>query len=162
MYDTSWYRRVLIERIQGDVGKKEWEAAYRDIEEFESTLAADGTVILKFWFHISRKEQGKRIRKLLKEKETAWRVTEEDVAQHSKYRRYLLAVEQMLTRTDKPHAPWVIVEATNRYYTRLKVIREIIRIYEETLGTDPRASRACRPRRGKAPAGKAGGRKKGA
>lgn len=162
MYDTSWYRRVLIERIQGDVRKKQWEAAYRDIEEFESTLAADGTVIVKFWFHISRKEQGKRIKKLLKDKDTAWRVTDEDLAQHSRHRRYLLAVEQMLTRTDKPHAPWVIVEATDRYYTRLKVIREIIRVYEDTLNEPPPSRPACSPRRKPAVRQTAGRRKKSA
>jgi len=144
--DTSWYRRVLIERVQGEVRKKEWQEAYRDIEEFESTLAADGAVILKFWLHISRKEQGSRLKKLLKDKQTAWRVTEEDLVQHKKYRQYLLAVERMLSRTDKPHAPWVIVEATDRYHTRIKVMEEIIRVYEEALSRPSLLRPPCAPR----------------
>src|SRR5262245_25522760 len=60
IFDTSWYRRVLIDRITKAVGKREWQQAYQDIDEFEEQLAADGTVLLKFWMHISREEQARR------------------------------------------------------------------------------------------------------
>ncbi len=134
VYDTSWYRRVLIDRINKTVRKREWQNAYQDIAEFEEQLAADGGVILKFWLHISKKEQAKRFKKLLTGKLTAWQVTDEDAAQHSSYGKYLTAVEEMLARTDAPHAPWVIVEATDRYFTRVKVIEAIIRALETRLG----------------------------
>ena len=134
VYDTSWYRRVLIDRINKTVSKREWQAAYQDMVDFEEQLAADGTVILKFWLHISRKEQARRMKKLLRSDLTAWQVTDEDAAQHKAYDKYLVAVEEMLARTDAPFAPWTIVEATDRYFTRLKVLETIIRALELKLG----------------------------
>jgi len=136
IYDTSWYRRVLIDRINKTVGKREWERAYYDIADFEEQLANDGTVIVKFWLQISQKEQTKRFKKLLKAKLTAWQVSEEDAAQHKAYPKYLDAVEEMLARTDAPYAPWTIVEATDRYYTRIKVYETLIRALETRLGTN--------------------------
>ena len=133
--DTSWYRRVLIDRVNKTVKRREWERAYEDIAQFEAALAADGAVIIKFWLHISKKEQGRRFKKLLKDKLTAWQVAEEYAAQHKAYRKYAEGVEEMLARTDAPHAPWTIVEATDRYFTRLKVFDTIIRALEMRLGT---------------------------
>jgi polyphosphate kinase 2 (PPK2 family) len=135
VYDTSWYRRVLIDRLTKQVKKREWEAAYADIAEFEEMLAADGMVLLKFWLHISKKEQSKRFKKLLKRKLTAWQVTDEDAAQHEAYDKYLEAVEEMLARTDSPHAPWTIVEATDPYFTRVKVFETLIKALETRLAT---------------------------
>lgn len=137
MFDTSWYRRVLIDRLTQAVKKREWEKAYQDIAEFEEQLAADGAVIIKFWLHISKREQETRIKKLLKEKLTAWQVTDEDAAQHKAYDKYVVAVEEMLARTDSPFAPWTIVEATDRYFTRLKVFETMIRAFETRLGLEP-------------------------
>ena len=134
VYDTSWYRRVLIERVNKTVRKREWQEAYEDIRDFEKQLADDGAVILKFWLHIGEKEQARRLKKLLKDKLTAWQVTDEDAAQHQNYKKYLAAVEEMLARTEAPHAPWIIVEATDRYYTRLKVFETLIGALERRLG----------------------------
>ncbi len=134
VYDTSWYRRVLIDRITGQVTRHQWDAAYQDIMDFESHLAADGTVILKFWMHITKQEQAKRFKKLRANKLTAWQVTDEDDAQHKAYKQYLEAVEEMLARTEAPHAPWTIVPATDRYFTRLKVMETIVQSLEFRLG----------------------------
>jgi polyphosphate kinase 2 (PPK2 family) len=159
IYDTSWYRRVLIDRVGKAVKKSVWKEAYQDIAEFEATLAAEGMLIRKFWLHIGRKEQKRRFTKLLASKLTAWQVAEEDAAQHRAYERYAEAVEEMLARTDVPHAPWVIVEATDRYHTRIKVFEEIIRAFEDRLAEhvppartrqdapEGAAARACRARR---------------
>lgn len=137
VYDTSWYRRVLIDRVTRKTHELEWQGAYQDIAEFEEQLAADGTVILKFWMHISKKEQGQRFKRLLKDELTAWQVSDEDAAQHQAYKKYLRAVEEMLARTDAPHAPWVIVEATDRHFSRLKVFESIIRALEARLKSQP-------------------------
>lgn len=134
VYDTSWYRRVLIDRITGEVSHRVWEAAYQDIMDFESQLAADGTIILKFWLHISKKEQAKRFKKLRAKRLTAWQVSEEDDAQHKAYKQYLQAVEDMLGRTEAPHAPWTIVAATDRCFTRLMVLETIVQALEFRLG----------------------------
>lgn len=152
IYDTSWYRRVLIERINKAIGKLERERAYQDIAEFEEQLASDGTVMVKFWLHISKKEQARRFKKLLKNKLTAWQVSEEDAAQHKAYKGYLKAVEEMLARTDSPYAPWTIVEATDRYHTRIKVFETIIRALEARLGIPPAPQSAKRIRNKKEPA----------
>jgi polyphosphate kinase 2 (PPK2 family) len=134
VYDTSWYRRVLIDRITGEVSHAQWEAGYQDILDFESQLAADGAIILKFWLHISKKEQARRFKKLRAKKLTAWQVSPEDDAQHKAYKQYLEAVEDMLARTEAPHAPWTIVPATDRYATRLKVMETIVQTLEFRLG----------------------------
>ena len=133
-FDTSWYRRVLTERINKLVDKKAWESAYQDIAEFEEQLAADGVVILKFWLHISQEEQDRRLKKLLKNELTSWQVSPEDLVEQKKYAKYSQAVEDMLSRTDSPHAPWTIVEATNRYHERVKVLETIIKALEARLG----------------------------
>jgi polyphosphate kinase 2 (PPK2 family) len=144
-YDTSWYRRVLTDRINKTVDRKAWESAYQDIAEFEEQLAADGVVILKFWLHISKEEQDRRIKKFLKDKLTSWQVGPEDLIQQKKYAKYSQAVEDMLSRTDSPHAPWTIVEATNRYHARIKVLETIIKALETRLGLEsslgPKAKR---------------------
>jgi polyphosphate kinase 2 (PPK2 family) len=137
--DTSWYRRVLVDRVAKTVKRREWTHAFQDIAEFEEQLAADGTVMVKFWLHISKQEQSRRFKKLLKNKFTAWQVTEEDAAQHKAYDKYLSAAEEMLARTDSPNAPWIIVEATNKYHTRLKVYETLIRLLEAKLGVQPQA-----------------------
>jgi len=149
IYDTSWYRRVLIDRITKTIGRLDRERAYQDIAEFEEHLANDGTAIIKFWLHISNKEQARRFKKLLKNKLTAWQVSEEDAAQHKAYKQYLTAVEEMLARTDSPYAPWTIVEATDRYHTRVKVFETIIRALESRLGLTPapETAKQTRPRK---------------
>jgi polyphosphate kinase 2 (PPK2 family) len=134
VYDTSWYRRVLIDRLSGEVSRTQWEAGYQDILDFEAQLAADGAVILKFWLHISKKEQARRFKKLRAKKLTAWQVSAEDDEQHTQYKHYLAAVEEMLARTEAPHAPWTIVPATDRYATRLKVLETIAQTLEFRLG----------------------------
>lgn len=144
VYDTSWYRRVLIDRVARNVRKKQWQAAFQDITEFEEQLAADGTVIHKFWLHISKKEQSRRFKNLLKNKLTAWQVSDEDAAQHKAYKKYHLAVEEMLARTDAPHAPWTIVEATDRHFCRIKVLETIIQSLESRLGDQAPAGAKAR------------------
>ena len=140
-FDTSWYRRVLIDRLNKTIKKDELRAAYQDIAEFEEMLTADGAVILKFWLHISEADQHKRIKKLRKDKLTAWQVGEEDTLQNKRYEKYAGFVEDMIARTDSPHAPWTIVESTDRYYMRVKVFETIISSLEARLGL-PSSSKA--------------------
>jgi len=142
IYDTSWYRRVLADRVAKTVKKSAWKEAYQDIVEYESMLGAEGTLIRKFWLQISKKEQSRRFKRLLASKLTSWQVAGEDAAQHKAYDKYAGAVEEMLARTDFPHAPWVIVEATDRYHTRIKVFEEIVRAFEDRLAAHVTPARA--------------------
>src|SRR5215472_17624980 len=104
-------------------------------------LADDGTVILKFFLHISKKEQKKRFREIRKDPLESWRITAADRARRRKHSKYLVAVEQMLERTASEYAPWTVVEATSRWYARKKIFDTIIAALEKRLGPNapPRA-----------------------
>ncbi|MDR3717665.1 MAG: hypothetical protein P4K98_02610 [Bryobacteraceae bacterium] len=134
IFDHSWYGRVMGQRVEGTVPEKAWRDAFRDIVEFERMLADDGTVILKFFLHISKKEQKKRFRAIEADPLEAWRVTDEDWARHKKYDQYLVAAEEMLELTESEYAPWTIVEATSKWYARRKVMDTLIGAMEKRLG----------------------------
>ncbi|UCC86959.1 MAG: hypothetical protein JSV81_19225 [Anaerolineales bacterium] len=133
IFDRSWYGRVLVERVEGLTPEVAWRKAYRDIANFERTIADDGYVIVKFWLHISKEEQRRRFRKLEKDPLESWHVQPEDWEHHRKYDDYLQAVEEMLERTETEWGPWTIVEATDRRWARVKIFETIIDQLEDTL-----------------------------
>jgi AMP-polyphosphate phosphotransferase len=133
IFDRSWYGRVLVERVENLIPESEWRRAYREISEFERTLADDGTVIFKFFLHISRKEQKRRFDRITKDPLTAWQVTAEDWDHHRRYDDWLLAYEEAFERTDSEYGPWTIVEATDRRYTWVKIYQTIINTLSERL-----------------------------
>jgi AMP-polyphosphate phosphotransferase len=133
IFDRSWYGRVLVERVEGLTPVREWRKGYRDIVDFERTLADDGYAIIKFFMHISKKEQKKRFKKLEKDPLKSWHVQSEDWEHHRKYKEYVVAIEEMLERTDTEWGPWTIVEATDRRWARVKIFQTIIRRMEEAL-----------------------------
>jgi len=133
IFDRSWYGRVGVERVEGLTPEEEWRKGYRDIANFERTLADDGYVIVKFFLHISKKEQLQRFTKLQKDPLESWRVQAEDWEHHRKYDGYLLAYEEMFERTDTEWGPWTVVEATDRRWARVKIFETIIRRLEEAL-----------------------------
>jgi polyphosphate kinase 2 (PPK2 family) len=134
IFDRSWYGRVLGERVDGIVDEKVWRDAFLDITEFERMLADDGTTILKFFLHISKKEQKKRFLSIEADPLESWRVTDADWDRHKKYGEYLVAAEEMLERTESEYAPWTIVEATSKWHARKKVMETIIGALEKRLG----------------------------
>ena len=133
IFDRSWYGRVLVERVEGFTPEDQWQRAYRDILDFERTIHDDGCVIMKFWLHISKEEQRRRFKQLEKDPLTAWHVQPEDWDHHRRYDEYLVAVEELLERTEAEWAPWTIVEATDRYWSQAKIFTTIITQLEETL-----------------------------
>jgi AMP-polyphosphate phosphotransferase len=134
IFDRSWYGRVLGERVEGAVPVKVWRDAFRDIVQFERMLADDGTTILKFFLHISKKEQKKRFHAIEADPLESWRVSPDDWARHKKYDEYVVAIEEMLELTESEYAPWTIVEATSKWYARRKVINTLISAMEKRLG----------------------------
>jgi polyphosphate kinase 2 (PPK2 family) len=133
IFDRSWYGRVLVERVEGLTPVSEWRKGYRDIVDFERTLADDGCIIIKFFLHIDKKEQKRRFRKLEKGPLTSWHVQPEDWEHHRAYKEYIVAIEEMLERTDTEWGPWTIVEATDRRWARVKIFQTIIQRLEEAL-----------------------------
>jgi polyphosphate kinase 2 (PPK2 family) len=136
IFDQSWYTRMLVERVEGLVPEKVWRSAAADIVDFERALADNGTIILKFFLHISKREQEKRFEKIATNPLEAWRVTKTEWARHKKYDEYVAAAEEMFESTDSYEAPWTIVEATSRRWSRIKVLSTIIAALEQRLGKD--------------------------
>jgi hypothetical protein len=136
IFDRSWYGRVTIERVEKLTPIPDWIRAYEEINEFERTLADDGMVFIKFWLHISRKEQLRRFLLISRDPANAWQVTAEDWNRHQKYDDYLAAVKDMLENTHTSYAPWTVVPATDRYYRTYYVFRVIIDTLEQALAVD--------------------------
>jgi polyphosphate kinase 2 (PPK2 family) len=140
VFDHSWYGRVLGERVEDQVRKAESDRAYQEINHFERWLADDGAAIVKLWYHITRKEQGRRMRRLEADPTTTWKVTREDWREHRRYGDYLLAVEEMLERTSTAEAPWTPIPAMNRYWSRIRTLEAVIdalrrRVEEPSAGS---------------------------
>jgi polyphosphate kinase 2 (PPK2 family) len=133
VFDHSWYGRVLVERVDKFTKKKLWRQAYEEINQFERWLADDGQVLMKFWLHISKAEQKKRFRAALKDPALKWKITKEYRRHHRDYEKWTGAVEEMLAKTDSPHAPWTVVEANDLRFARVKVIQTITERIEEAI-----------------------------
>lgn len=134
IFHQSWYRRVLVERVQKMVPKKEWKQAHVDIVDFERTLAADGYLIVKFFLQVEKKEQAARLKRLLQDPLERMLLDAEDHDQNRLYKEYEVAVEEMLARTSTEYAPWTLVPATDKYWTRIQVFETLIRKLEAAAG----------------------------
>lgn len=134
IFDRSWYRQVMNERLQNTISEVNWRDYCEDIVSFERQLANDGAVILKFWLHISKKEQKHRFRQLQDDALTAWQVTDEDRWQNRNYERVGLVVKEILARTDNPYAPWIILPATDKRYEHITACETILSRLEARLG----------------------------
>lgn len=133
IWDRSHYGRVLVERVEGFCNEEEWRRAFREINEFESHQSAFGMVICKFWLHIGKEEQLRRFKSREVDPFRSYKLTEEDWRNRAQWDRYLEAVEDMLLHTSTSYAPWTVVEAENKYYARVKVVKTIVNAIEKTL-----------------------------
>jgi len=124
--DRSWYGRVLVERVEKFATKEQWTRAYDEIAGFEQTLAAEGMILIKFWLHLSSKEQLKRFERRQKDPLKAWKLTDDDWRNRKKRSHYTRAVEDMLARTDQEHARWHLVEGDSKRHARVKVVETVI------------------------------------
>jgi AMP-polyphosphate phosphotransferase len=135
IFDRSWNRRVVADRVAGLIKGQRLRQAFDDIRSFERQLTDEGMVIVKFFLHISRGEQRRRFDVLRSSAATAWRVTKEDLQQHERYAEYLAATEDMLTETDADYAPWTVVEAHDRRFATLKIFSTVIDVLERRIAT---------------------------
>lgn len=133
IFDRSWYGRVMVERLEGLIPESEWRRAYREIVEFEHTVADDGTLIIKFFLHISKREQKRRFEKLSRDPLDAWHITPEDWEHHNRYDEWYRVYEEAFERTDTEWGQWTIVEATDRRHTWVKIYQTIISRLAEKL-----------------------------
>lgn len=140
VFDRSWYGRVLVERVEGFATVQEAERAYHEIVEFERSLAAEGTILIKFWLHISDEEQLRRFERRQRKPLKRWKLTEEDWRNREKRPAYEQAVEDMLERTDHEHSHWHLVEGDSKRWARVKVLETVIAEVESGMrarGVEP-------------------------
>jgi polyphosphate kinase 2 (PPK2 family) len=138
--DRSWYGRVLVERVEGFAPEEAWRRAYKEIVDLETSLAAEGTILVKFFLHISPEEQLRRFEARRKDPYRAWKLTEEDWRNREKRPEYEAAVEEMLERTDTPAGRWHVIPAEDKQWARVAVVRTVCETVESDLrarGIDP-------------------------
>jgi polyphosphate kinase 2 (PPK2 family) len=143
IFDRSWYGRVLVERVEEFATREQWMRAYDEINGFEQTLADEGMILVKFWMHISEKEQLKRFKKREKDPLKTWKLTDEDWRNREKRGQYDQAVEDMVAQTSiEPHAAWHLIPADSKRYARVAVIDTVIEEIEAGMrrhGMEPPA-----------------------
>src|ERR1700738_3391149 len=145
IFDRSWNRRVVADRVAGLMKGEGLRQAFDDIRSFERQLTDEGVVIVKCFLHISKSEQKRRFDALRASPTTAWRVTKEDFRQHERYGEYLAAAEEMLTETDADYSPWTVVEAHDRRFATLKIFGTVINALERAVANVERKIEATAP-----------------
>jgi PPK2 family polyphosphate:nucleotide phosphotransferase len=142
IFNRSYYEEVLVVRVHPEllarqklppelVGRRIWEERFEDIRAFERYLGRNGVVIRKFFLHVSREEQRKRFLERLEEPEKHWKFALGDVRERSHWDDYMHAYEDMIRRSATSHAPWYVVPADHKWFTRLVVAAAVIDALEE-------------------------------
>jgi len=131
LFDRSYYHYGLDDRVMEKMKGKAWRELLGDFRSFEETLAADGTVVLKLWLHVSKKEQGKRLEALEDDKDTRWRIGKTEWRRHERYEDLRAQAEGMLRATHAQHAPWQLVPATDRRYRRWAALDAVVKALRE-------------------------------
>jgi len=138
--DRSWYPEASISRAEDGLSDREALSRFAQINVFERQLTDNGYVILKFFLHISKKKQKKRLDALASRSETAWRATKVDWKRHKEYDRYFSLFDEMLEATSTVYAPWHILSGQEHYAARYSLYRIIIDTLHEALDKKAAAS----------------------
>lgn len=126
IFDRSHYEDVLIVRVHDLVPRARWKARYTHIRNFEKMLADEGTVILKFFLHISKDEQAERLRARLDSPAKNWKFRIGDIEEREHWDDYQDAYQEMVRRTAAKHAPWIVVPANRKWYRDLVICQTLI------------------------------------
>ena len=133
IFDRSWYGRVLVERVEGFCSADDWSRAFDEINHFEEQLVRHGAIVVKFWLQISKEEQLARFRARERTSFKTFKITAEDWRNRRKWGVYERAVCDMVDRTSTELAPWTLVEANDKRYARVKVLKTIVQRVESAL-----------------------------
>jgi PPK2 family polyphosphate:nucleotide phosphotransferase len=155
IFNRSYYEEVLVVRVHPEilksqktppslVGKKIWEERFEDIRSFERHMARSGTVIRKFFLNVSRKEQKRRFLERLDEPEKNWKFSATDIRERQCWDDYQKAYEEMIANTATEHAPWYVVPADNKWFTRLVVSAVVVDTLESLRLAYPKVDDAKR------------------
>ncbi|HEY2337190.1 MAG TPA: PPK2 family polyphosphate kinase [Burkholderiales bacterium] len=150
IFNRSHYEDVLVARVHRLVPKKLWRERYGHIADFEELLAEHGTIVLKYFLHISRKEQKERLLERERRPETAWKLSAGDWEERDYWDEYTEAYEDAISKTAAPHAPWIVVPANAKWYRDLVVAESVVEAlrrcrkgWEKTLKDLARERRAA-------------------
>jgi polyphosphate:AMP phosphotransferase len=133
IFDRSWYGRVLVERVEKFCSEFDWMRAYHEINEFESQLVRNQTVVVKFWLTISKEEQLRRFKEREKIGFKRFKITDEDWRNRDKWDAYEQAIGDMVDRTSTEVAPWTLVEANDKYFARIKILKTLCQRIEAAM-----------------------------
>ena len=143
IFDRTWYGRVLVERVEGFCTEGDWMRAYTEINDFEHELAESGVIVVKFWLQISQAEQLARFKAREQVAFKRFKITQEDWRNRDKWDAYQQAICDMVERTSTGHAPWTLVEANDKNYARVKILRTLCeRVGAELAGKAPKGTQA--------------------
>lgn len=133
IFDRSWYGRVLVERVEGFCGPSDWLRAYGEINDFEEELVRHRILVVKFWLGISQDEQLARFEERQAVEFKRFKITDEDWRNREKWDLYEQAVGDMIDRTSSVVAPWTLVEANDKRFARIKVLKTLCKRIEKAL-----------------------------
>ncbi len=134
IYDRTWYGRVLVERVEGFCAPEDWKRAYGEITAFEEELSEAGVIVCKFWLQITPEEQLHRFKARVKTPFKQYKLTEDDWRNRAKWDAYQAAAVDMIEKTSAPDAPWTLIEAEDKRWARLRVMKTVADRLEEELG----------------------------
>ncbi len=133
IFDSSWYRTVMMDVFDGKTDPSEVDGDCTAINNFEKELCADGVVVIKIFLAIDKETQKKRLDDLLASKDTAWRVSDADLKRNEGFDEYQQIIEEALARTNSEYAPWFLVEATDRRYAAAKIYDYVIDVIQKKV-----------------------------
>lgn len=131
--DRSWYGRVLVERVEGFATEEQWSRAYAEIGDFEGTLTAEGMILVKFWMHVSPKEQLARFESRADDPLRRWKLTDDDWRNRDKRADYQSAADEMFSRTDRPKSEWHVIAGDHKPTARTLVVEEVCAAIERAV-----------------------------
>jgi polyphosphate kinase 2 (PPK2 family) len=133
VFDRSWYGRVLVERIEGFCTEPEWRRAFDEINEFERQLTEHGTILVKFWLHVSKEEQLKRFKAREAVAYKRHKINAEDWRNRDRWDSYEICLGDMFSLTGTDCAPWHLISADDKRHARAEVLRTACRTIDTAL-----------------------------
>jgi len=133
IFDRSWYGRVLVERLEGFARPDEWKRAFEELNDFEEQLTEHGTLVVKFWMHVSKEEQLARFRAREKTAYKAHKINEEDWRNRRKWLAYEVAIGDMIALTSTHFAPWHVIPSDNKRFARLQILKTACKAIDDAL-----------------------------
>jgi PPK2 family polyphosphate:nucleotide phosphotransferase len=130
IFNRSHYESILIERVKDIVPEKVWSRRYESINNFERMLADEGTIILKFYLHISRDEQKRRLEARLSDPDKNWKFSPNDLQERSFWKEYESAFEDLIGRCSTKYAPWVVVPSDKKWFRNWVISDVVVRALE--------------------------------